>query len=185
MGRIGLLCHGSNLHRFGIGSNGLGSTLKNAKFKKDNILISTQVHSTQFDLSLFDLSYSTKRVDLILFDLFHSTHFMQSGAVYVPILLSEVEQERSPSGNGDREAIVVGAGLCDGGSERAYTAYASHYEVEVVNYAFLTLKAFRIGMSLIVLGKCHMKGSIQDHIVVSSTIQHLIPRSIVFHRYCW
>ena len=78
MGRIGLLCHGSNLHRFGIGSNGLGSTLKNAKFKGDNILISTQVHSTQFDLSQFDLSYSTKRVDLILFDLFHSTHFMQS-----------------------------------------------------------------------------------------------------------
>ena len=78
MGRIGLLCHGSNLHRFGIGSNGIGSTLKNAKFKGDNILISTQVHSTQFDLSQFDLSYSTKRVDLILFDLFHSTHFMQS-----------------------------------------------------------------------------------------------------------
>ena len=78
LGRIGLLCHGSNLHRFGIGSNGLGSTLKNAKFKGDNILISTQVHSTQFDLSQFDLSYSTKRVDLILFDLFHSTHFIQS-----------------------------------------------------------------------------------------------------------
>ena len=78
MGRIGLLCHGSNLHRFGIRSNGLGSTLKNAKFKGDNILISTQVHLTQFDLSQVDLSYSTKRVDLILFDLFHSTHFMQS-----------------------------------------------------------------------------------------------------------
>ena len=78
MGRIGLMCHGSNLHRFGIGSNGLGSTLKNAKFNGDNILISTQIHSTQFDLSQFDLSYSTKRVDLILFDLFHSTHFMQS-----------------------------------------------------------------------------------------------------------
>ena len=78
MGRIGLLCHGSNLHRFGIGSNGLGSTLKNAKFKGDNILISTQVQSTQFNLSQFDLSYSTKRVDLIIFDLFHSTHFMQS-----------------------------------------------------------------------------------------------------------
>ena len=78
MGRIGLLCHGSNLHRFGIESNGLGSTLKNAKFKGDNILISTQVHSTQFNLSQFDLSYLTKRVDLILFDLFHSTHFMQS-----------------------------------------------------------------------------------------------------------
>ena len=58
-------------------------------------------------------------------------------------------------------------------------------EVEVVNDAFLTLKAFRIGMSLFVLGKCHMKGSIQDHMVVSSTIQQLIPGSIVFHRYCW
>ena len=78
MGQIGLLCHESNLHRFGIGSNGLGSTLKNAKFKEDNILISTQVHSTQFDLSQFDLSCSTKRVDLILFDLFHLTHFMHS-----------------------------------------------------------------------------------------------------------
>ena len=33
------------------------------------------------------------------------------GAAYVPILLSEVEQEQRPSGNGDREAIVVGAGL--------------------------------------------------------------------------
>ena len=46
------------------------------------------------------------------------------GAAYVPILLSEVEQEQRPSGNGDREAIVVGAGLCDGEGERAYTEYA-------------------------------------------------------------
>ena len=30
-----------------------------------------------FDLSQFDLSYSTKRVDLILFELFHSTYFIQ------------------------------------------------------------------------------------------------------------
>ena len=45
------------------------------------------------------------------------------GAAYVPILLSEVEQEQRPSGNGDREAIVVGAGLCDGEGERAYTEY--------------------------------------------------------------
>ena len=45
------------------------------------------------------------------------------GAAYVPILLSEVEQEQRPSGNGDREAIVVGAGLCDGEGERAYTVY--------------------------------------------------------------
>ena len=48
------------------------------------------------------------------------------GAAYVPIVLSEVEQEQRPSGNGDREAIVVGAGLCDGEGECAYTAYAPH-----------------------------------------------------------
>ena len=45
------------------------------------------------------------------------------GAAFLPILLSEVEQEQRPSGNGDRAAIVVGAGLCDGGGERAYTVY--------------------------------------------------------------
>ena len=49
------------------------------------------------------------------------------GAAYIPILLSEVEQEQRPSGNGDREAIVVGVGLCDGEGERAHTAYAPHY----------------------------------------------------------
>ena len=43
------------------------------------------------------------------------------GAAYV--LLSEVEQEQRPSGNGDREAIVVGAGPCYGEGERAYTVY--------------------------------------------------------------
>ena len=42
------------------------------------------------------------------------------GAAYIPILLSEVEQEQRPSGNEDREAIVVGAGHCDGEGERAY-----------------------------------------------------------------
>ena len=50
---------------------------------------------------------------------------------FVPILLSEVEQEQRPSGNGDREAIVVGAGLCDGECKRAYIGYAPHY-----NFAF-------------------------------------------------
>ena len=50
------------------------------------------------------------------------------GAAYVPNLLSEVEQEQRPSGKGDREAIVAGAGLCDGEGERAYTAYATHYD---------------------------------------------------------
>ena len=49
------------------------------------------------------------------------------GAAHIPILLSDVEQEQRPSGNGDREAIVVGAGLCDGEGEReAYTANAPH-----------------------------------------------------------
>ena len=51
------------------------------------------------------------------------------GAAYIPILLSEVEQEQRPSGNEDREAIVVGAGLCDGEGERAYTAYAPYYDI--------------------------------------------------------
>ena len=51
------------------------------------------------------------------------------GAAYIPILLSEVEHEQSPSGNEDREAIVVGAGLRDGEGERAYTAYVPHYNI--------------------------------------------------------
>ena len=38
-------------------------------------------------------------------------------------MLSEVEQEQRPSGNGDRQAIFVGACLCDGEGERAYTVY--------------------------------------------------------------
>ena len=45
------------------------------------------------------------------------------GAAYVPILLSEIEQEQKPSGNGECEAIVVGAGLCDAEGERAYIVY--------------------------------------------------------------
>ena len=44
------------------------------------------------------------------------------GAAYIPILLSEVEQEQRPSGNGDREAIVVGAGF---GTVRA-SVHTSH-----------------------------------------------------------
>ena len=49
--------------------------------------------------------------------------FLCLGAAYVPILLSEVEQDQRPSGNGDREPIVVGSGLCDCQGERAYTVY--------------------------------------------------------------
>ena len=47
----------------------------------------------------------------------------------IPILLSEVEQEQKPSGNGDREAIVVEAGLRDGEGERAYIANAPHFDI--------------------------------------------------------
>ena len=50
-------------------------------------------------------------------------------AANVSILLSEVEQEQRPSGNGDHEANVVEAGLCDGEGERAYTAYAPQYNI--------------------------------------------------------
>ena len=46
---------------------------------------------------------------------------VSSGGPLVFILLSEVEQEQKPSGKGYREANVVGAGLCDGEGERAYT----------------------------------------------------------------
>ena len=49
------------------------------------------------------------------------------GAAYVPILLSEVDQEQRPSGNGDREAFLVGAGFCDGESERTYAGYVPHF----------------------------------------------------------
>ena len=48
------------------------------------------------------------------------------GPLIFPYLLSEVEQEQRPSANGDREAIVVAGGLCDGEGERAYTAYAPY-----------------------------------------------------------
>ena len=44
-----------------------------------------------------------------------------------PFLLSEVEQEQKHSGNGNREATVVGAGHWEGEEERAYTGYAPHF----------------------------------------------------------
>ena len=51
----------------------------------------------------------------------------------VPILLSKIEQEQRPSGKGDSEAIVVGAGLCDGEGERVFTAYGPHYNILLQN----------------------------------------------------
>ena len=56
---------------------------------------------------------------------------MAAFAAYFPVLLSEVEQEQRPSGNGDREAIVAGAGLCDGEAERAYTIYDPYFSLDV------------------------------------------------------
>ena len=65
------------------------------------------------------------------------------GAAYIPILLSVVEQEQRPSGNGDREAIVVGAGLRDGEGERAYTGYAPHI-IRNVSANVFSLRRFAI-----------------------------------------
>ena len=58
-------------------------------------------------------------------------------------MLSEVEQEQKPSGNGYREAIVVGAGLCDGEGERAYTGYAPHI-IRNVSANVFSLRRFGI-----------------------------------------
>ena len=65
------------------------------------------------------------------------------GAAYIPILLSEVEQEQRPSGNGDRKAIVVGDGLCDNEGERAYTGYAPHI-IRIVSANVFSLRRFGI-----------------------------------------
>ena len=99
----------------------------------------------------FDPCNSIKRFDLCPFDQKKSTYLqpalktdskyktclgyvpISSSAprpletAYVPILLSKVVQEQRHSGNRDREAIVVGAGLCNGEGERAYTGYTQHF----------------------------------------------------------
>ena len=64
-------------------------------------------------------------------------------AAFIPILLSEVEQEQRPSGNGDREAIVVGAGLRDVEGERAYTGFAPHI-IRNVSANVFSLRRFGI-----------------------------------------
>ena len=48
----------------------------------------------------------------------------------VPLLLSEVEQEQRPSGNRDREPIVVGAGLCEVKAASVHTPYMTPYKLE-------------------------------------------------------
>ena len=62
------------------------------------------------------------------------------GTAYVPILLSEVEQQQRPGGNGDREPIVVGSGLCDGEGECAYTVYEPTLDGEKYLKSVLNLK---------------------------------------------
>ena len=54
------------------------------------------------------------------------------GAAYIPILLSVVEQKQRPSGNGDREAIVVEAGLYDGEGE-GHTPCMTHIRWRIVH----------------------------------------------------
>ena len=64
-------------------------------------------------------------------------------AAYVPILLSEIEQEQRLSRNGDRQVIVVGAGLRDGEGKRANTGYAPHIKRDVSANVF-SLRRFGI-----------------------------------------
>ena len=90
------------------------------------------------------------------------------GAAYIPILLSEVEQEQRPSGNGDREAIVVGAGPCDGEGERAYTRYAPHIIRNVPANVF-SLKRFGIFF-------CR---NVRRHVFAETSGIHLIVVSVV------
>ena len=47
------------------------------------------------------------------------------GPLIFPYCGNEVEQELRPSGNGDREAILVRAGLCDVEGDRASNVYDS------------------------------------------------------------
>ena len=58
-------------------------------------------------------------------------------------MLSEVEQEQRPSGNGDREAILDEPGLCDGEGERAYTGNAPHI-IQNVSANVFSLRRFGI-----------------------------------------
>ena len=62
------------------------------------------------------------------------------GAAYLPILLSEVEQEQTFRENGDRGAILVGAGLCDGVGERTDTVYDPTLGEEIIPYTYLARK---------------------------------------------
>ena len=86
-------------------------------YNKYDKLRPRSIRSLQFDQKVRPLSFQP-----VGFDLSTATR-----AAYILILLSEVEQEQRHSGNGDRDTIVVGAGLCDGEGERAYIAYARHY----------------------------------------------------------
>ena len=100
--------------------------------------------SLQFDQRVRPLSFRPEKFDLFTANRrispISSSAPRPLRAAYVPILLSEVEQEQRPSGNGDREAIVVGAGLCDGEGERAYTVYDSILDGEKYLKYFLNLK---------------------------------------------
>ena len=84
-------------------------------------------NTIKFDRIPFDPCNSSKRFNLCPFDQKNSTYLQPPEAAYVPVLLGEAEQQQRPSEIGDREAIVVGAGLCDVECERAYTGCAPHF----------------------------------------------------------
>ena len=84
-------------------------------------------NTIKFDRIPFDSCNSIKRFDLCPFDQKNSTYLQPP--------------EQRPSGNGDREAIVVGAGLCEG--ERAYTGYAPHI-IRNVSANVFSLRRFGI-----------------------------------------
>ena len=120
------------------GSNGMRSNLGTGRFVKDVLAKKNSRRFGKFFAETSAAMFLPKRLlpkhpEFISSTLGYvpisSSALRPLGAAYIPILLSEVEQEQRPSGNGDREAIVVGAGLCDGEGERAYTAYAPHYDI--------------------------------------------------------
>ena len=94
--RSGATCHYGHASMLLLGE---GSEATEPYNKYDKIRPHS-IRSQQFDQKVRPLSFRPEK-----FDLFTATH---------PNLLSKVEQEQRPSGNGDPEATVVGVGLCDG-----------------------------------------------------------------------
>ena len=117
-----------------------GNRSKERDQKSELVLGSTYqilkgIETTRFEILIFgkqiklpQIEFSRKYKTCLVYVPNSSSAPRLLGAAYIPILLSEVEQEQRPSGNGDREAIVVEDALCDSEGVRAYTAFAPHYD---------------------------------------------------------